>query len=476
MTFASIGFLIFFVVLMLLRRVVAVPMKLWVLLIGSYVFYISGSVAGVALIIATSLVDYHVGKALAATEDVGARKRWLFLSLAFNLGILAFFKYTNFLLENAIAILNMFGFALASHRLDIPLPPGISYFTFSSLSYVLDIYYERALPTYKLSEYLLYVAYFPKLLAGPIARAEGFFEQVRENMRASAADIEVGALYFMLGAVKKIVIADQLGPHVDLIFANPGRYDAFTLIQGVLGYAVQIYCDFSGYTDMAVGCARIMGIHLPQNFALPYNAASIADFWRRWHITLSTWFRDYVFLPLEMATKSTEYATLRASMNLVVTMGLCGLWHGASWNFVVWGGIHGVALAVNRAWRVSHPRGASDRSPGFRLIANLSARALTLTVVMIGWVFFRAESWGPAMEYLRGIVTWRHGLRVVSPYILAGVALIFAVHLIFYKGRDWAEEIPQLAFPVRVAAYSCLVLLLSTLGGAESAPFLYFQF
>jgi len=474
-TFASLEFLVFLAFVMLLQRVLRPSMTIWALLGVSYVYYASGSFAGIVLILAISIADYRIGKALAATEDDTARRRLLLTSLVCNLAILGFFKYTNFVLANLQLVLTLFRLPVQIPRFQIPLPAGISYFTFTSMSYVLDIYYDRISPTHSPSEYLLYIAYFPKLLAGPIVRAGDFLSQIRTRFRASAADIEIGLSYFLLGAAKKVIIADQLGPHVDLIFASPGQYDGLTLLQGVLGYAVQIYCDFSGYSDMAIGCARLMGIRLPENFAMPYSATSITEFWRRWHITLSNWFRDYVFVPLEMATKRNPNPNLRASTNLVATMLLCGLWHGANWNFVFWGGLHGISLAINRMWSASSS--VRPQRNAFRnVLSNLSSRVLTLGVVLLGWIFFRAESWSGALQYLKGIFIWQGGVRLLSPYILAGGVVVFLAHLAVDKDRNFAHEIPQWSTPARVAVYASLILMLSALGGTESAPFVYFQF
>jgi alginate O-acetyltransferase complex protein AlgI len=444
------------------------------LLVASYVFYLTSGPYGVVLVAITSVVDFHVGRRLGATEDPDSRKRWLFVSLAGNLGILGFFKYTSFLVDNIGAGLTALGVPVPVPHYDIALPIGISYFTFTGISYVLDVYYERMEPCETPREYLLYVAYFPKILAGPLVRARELLPQIKSGSQPSAADIEVGVSYFLFGAVKKVVIADQLAGHVDLIFATPGQYDALTLLQGLIGYTVQIYCDFSGYSDMAIGCARLMGIRLPENFLMPYSAVNITEFWRRWHVTLSNWFRDYVFLPLEIATKDVRNATLRTSLNLVVTMILCGFWHGAGWNFVMWGGVHGVSLALHRVWRSWRPLPTEDYA--LRALRTLSARVLTLGAVMIGWIFFRAESWGAALEYLSGLATWRNGVRLGSAYILPLSALVFVAHLLVNKDRNWIQEIPTWPAPVRVGAYSLLVLWVSLMGVADSAPFVYVQF
>jgi alginate O-acetyltransferase complex protein AlgI len=478
MPFTSLEFPLFFLAVMLLRRIARnSSAEIWVLLVASYAFFASASLLAVLLILSLSAVDYQVGKLLGATDDPTRRKRWLFVSLSCNLGTLAYFKYANFIVHNLNAALVALGVPLQLPYYDVFLPPGISYFTFTSMSYVIDVYYERLAPTRAVSDYLLYVSYFPKALAGPIVRAGDLLSQLRDRVRANAEDIEIGFAYFMLGAVKKVVIADQLRGHVDLIFSNPTHYDALTLLQGAVGYSIQIYCDFSGYSDMAIGCARILGVRFPENFAMPYSATSLTEFWRRWHMTLSSWFRDYVFLPLEMATRGNRNGTLRASVNLMITMTLCGLWHGASWNFVFWGGLHGAALAIERAWKVWWSPGLEFESPALRFVWSCISRFLTLGVVVVGWVFFRAESWDDAIAFVTRLLTWNGiGLRVMSPYIWGYLVVVLVAHLCWDKDRNWAEEMSRGAAPVRIAAYSALLVLLTVLGTVYPAPFVYLQF
>ncbi len=360
---------------------------------------------------------------------------------------------------------------------DIILPPGISYFIFGSLSYVLDVYYERVHPTRSIRDYSLFVSFFPKLLAGPIMRAGDFLSQVQQRVRADAAAIESGLCYFLLGAVKKLVISDQVAGPVNLIFSSPGQYDGLTLLLGAMGYAVQIYCDFSGYTDMAIGSALLLGFKLPENFQMPYSSVTITEFWRRWHITLSAWFRDYVFLPMEIARKNARSATLRTTISLMATMLLCGLWHGAGWTFVIWGGIHGMALAVHRAWMTWNPlRRFADRRV-FEPAWTLFSRLLTLSIVLLAWVFFRAQSLADASTYLSRMLSWSHdGTRWVSPYILLAVAAVFFTHLLVNKDHNLAQELPTRTVPVRITAYATLLVLLSFFGATDAVPFIYFQF
>jgi alginate O-acetyltransferase complex protein AlgI len=477
MIFTSFEFLCFFLAVILLRSSLrGLSAEKWLLLAASYCFYLTWSVPCSALLIFTSVSDYYIGRKLCQTENPTHRKRLLICSLVANLGLLGFFKYSNFVLENVWLALSALGMHFNRPHYDIILPPAISYFTFASMSYVLDVYYERIHPTRSLRDYSLFISFFPKLLAGPIMRAGDFLSQVQQRICANAAAIESGLCYFLLGAVKKLVISDQIASPVNLIFSSPGQYDGLTLLLGAMGYAVQIYCDFSGYSDMAIGSALILGIKLPENFQMPYSSVTITEFWRRWHITLSAWFRDYVFIPMEIARKNVRSATLRTTISLTITMLLCGLWHGAGWNFVIWGGIHGVALAVNRAWMTWNPLSKLAGRPVFQAMWTLFSRLLTLSIVLVAWIFFRAQSFADANTYLSRMLSWSHGVRWVSPYILLALAAVFFTHLLVNKDRNWAQELPERAIPVRITAYAALVVLLSFFGATSAVPFIYFQF
>jgi alginate O-acetyltransferase complex protein AlgI len=474
MIFTSFEFFLFFAAVLVVRsRLRNFVAEKWFLLAASYLFYMSWSIPCGFLILATSLIDYFVGIGLERIEDQRRRKVLLVVSIAANLGVLGFFKYTNFLLDNLSWTLNAVGLPTQHWHFDILLPAGISFFTFQSMTYTIETYRRNIRPSHSPRDFLLFVAFFPQLLAGPINRAKDLLPQFDERRRGRILDIEIGLAQFALGAVKKIVISDQIAPHIDLIFKSPGGYDGFTLLQGLLGYAVQIYCDFSGYSDMAIGCARIMGFQFMENFQMPYSAANITEFWRRWHISLSSWFRDYLYIPLGGNRKGTG----RTHVNLMATMLLCGLWHGASWNFVFWGGLHGVSLAIHRAWKAWDPFGSLKEQPVFGFVWNVFSRVLTLSVVLVGWVFFRAQSCGVACEYLGRILAWSHsGTHLVSPYIIPTLIGVVIAHLLVNKDRNWAEEIPLRPIPSRVFAYSCLLILLVFLGATDSAPFIYFQF
>jgi alginate O-acetyltransferase complex protein AlgI len=343
MIFSSFEFLLFFAAVLALRS--RMPDLAWekrLLLGASWLFYMSWGPRFVLLIIFTSLVDWWIGRRMGEIEDPRARRRLLVTSLVLNLGVLAFFKYTNFLVENGVFALRALGLQLDPVMLDVVLPVGVSFFTFQSMSYTIDVYRREIPPCRSAVDLCLFVAFFPQLVAGPIVRASDFLPQLARRPRATPAEFETGLVLFGIGAFKKLVISDQVAPYVDMAFARPADFGAAFLAQGLLGYAIQIYCDFSGYSDMAIGCARMMGYEFKENFRMPYAAASIADFWRRWHISLSTWFRDYVYVPLGGSR------TGRTSANLIVTMLVAGLWHGAAWKYVMWGGLHGCLVAGER--------------------------------------------------------------------------------------------------------------------------------
>jgi alginate O-acetyltransferase complex protein AlgI len=474
MIFTSFEFVCFFAFVLIVRSFLrSFAADKWFLLIVSYLFYMSWSIPCGLLIFATSLVDYFVGLGLERIENHRKRKLLLVISIIANLGVLGFFKYTNFLLDNAWSGLSLLGFQVPRWHYDIILPAGISFFTFQSMTYTIETYRRRLPACHNLRDFLLFVVFFPQLLAGPINRAADLLPQFARRVRAGLQDFEAGLAQFGLGAVKKLVLSDQIASHVDLIFTAPGNYDGFTLLLGALGYAVQIYCDFSGYSDMAIGCARMMGFRFMENFQMPYSATSITEFWRRWHISLSSWFRDYLYIPLGGSRKG-DYRTY---FNLLLTMLLCGLWHGASWNFVFWGGINGVALAIHRAWTVAGMPERIQSVTGLTHVWNLISRVLTLTIVVFGWVFFRAQSWGEAWNYVSRIAAWSSdGIRVFSPHIAGAVAIVFFAHLLCSKDRNIAHELPRFAMPLRVAAYTALLLLITLFGATDSAPFIYFQF
>ena len=478
MSFTSLEFLLFLALCLGMLHVSGkLSVRLWLMIIFSYVFYLSFGAGGVLVVTLVAVVDFIVARRLGSAVSEGARGWWLWVGLASNLGPLVFFKYSGFLVQSIATLLHPLGARISASGSPVFPIIGLSYFSFAGMSYLLDIYYGKIEPSHSVSEYVCYLVYFPKLVAGPIVRAADFLPQFSHGFQITARDVEIGCGYLLVGAVKKLLIADQLASHVSMILAAPQHYNAFTLLQGLIGYTVQIYADFSGYSDMAIGCARLMGIEFPQNFLMPYSSVNIAEFWRRWHVTMSTWFRDYVFLPLELGSRGIRNANVRASRNVLITMVLCGLWHGASWNFVLWGGLHGVALAVYQVYasmrrRKAHRVARSAFHPG-----TLGARALTLSVVMVGYILFGTQTLTLAFTYLWRMLTWSSdGVALGSPYILPLAAVVFIVHLFVNKDRNLIEEVATYSVPTRVLTYATLLLALTSLVPSEVVPFVYVQF
>ncbi|MGE0323043.1 MAG: MBOAT family protein [Polyangiaceae bacterium] len=336
MLFNSLAFLAFFAAFLLPFFFTRGKARLVVCLVASYVFYGWWDWRFTGLLAFSTIVDFQVGKYLHATTDQAKRRRWLLVSLVVNLGLLGVFKYLNFFIDSAVEVSTALGLHASKKHLSLILPVGISFYTFQTLSYTLDIYRKQLEPEPSFVRFAAYVAFFPQLVAGPIVRAAEFLPQLRKDPRFDANRFESGMSLIAWGFVKKVVVADSLASVVDHRFRVPEAHDALSLGLGVFCYAFQIYADFSGYSDIAIGTARLLGYDFPENFRRPYFSTSFREFWRRWHITLSTWLRDYLYIPLG-GNRTPGYRTYR---NLMLTMLLGGLWHGANWTFVVWGGLH----------------------------------------------------------------------------------------------------------------------------------------
>src|SRR5215470_6797414 len=424
--FSSPRFLLFLaIVLLVLAPAYSHTAKKRILSFASCFFYAAWDVRYIALLLFISIVDWFVANRIAATEDKRARLRWLMVSLVSNLGLLGYFKYTNFFIANLNGVLAPLGKSIP--HLDVLLPAGISFYTFKTLSYTIDVY-RGALPVCRnVLDYAMFVTFFPELIAGPIVRASVFFPQMSRPIGPTRARLVSGLSLFLLGMTKKRLIADTAAAVADPIFAHPGQYDGAALWLGVLAYTIQIYGDFSGYSDMAIGCARMVGYDLPENFAMPYLSTNITEFWRRWHITLSSWLRDYLYIPLG----GNRRGAARTYINLFLTMLLGGLWHGASWNFVLWGGLHGTALAVHKLW-VKRIR--------WRMPAPL-AWALTFGFASLCWVPFRAETFDQTATMLERMFTFSgEGFHWVPALAIAAALVTLAGHVIGAKLEAAAAE------------------------------------
>lgn len=467
MLFHSFKFLVFFVVFFAVYwSVKAHVWRMRWLLLGSIVFYMSWIPWHIVLILFSAGVDYFLAMRIEQSRRPQWRKIYLALSISTNLGLLVFFKYFNFFLGNLDAVLTPMGLSVAALRLDLVLPLGISFYTFETISYIVDVYLGKVRAVQSPLEYALYIMFFPHLIAGPIVRSHDFLPQLRRPKRFSWERMQVGAQLFTLGLFKKAIIADHLATLVDPVFAQPGVYSSAAVWLAVLAYAGQIYCDFSGYSDMALGLAHTLGFHLPINFNMPYFAANISEFWQRWHISLSTWLRDYLYIPLG-GNRGSRWQTCR---NLMITMLLGGLWHGASWTFLFWGFYHGALLVVHRL--IPWPQWFSH--PWMKPLRV----ATTFLSVAIGWVFFRAVTWEVAVEILHRLFQTAAGITFdaagwrVGPLLLG---LLFVSHLLGtgFRVERWRPWIPAPAYGV---ALGLLLVLAFVLFPATEKAFIYFQF
>ncbi|HEX4590661.1 MAG TPA: MBOAT family protein [Gemmataceae bacterium] len=442
--------------------------KYRLLLAASWIFYLSWNPWFLWVIIFPTVVDYFAGLLIEAAPTPGRRRLWLAASIVANLGLLAGFKYTKFVVENACGVVGWTAPPWVEH---IILPLGISFHTFQGISYTLDVYRRKIAAVRSFTDFALFVAFFPQLVAGPIVRAVEFLPQMVTPPRVSASQVVEGFHYFIVGLFKKVFIADQLATFVDAVFKDPTRYGAATHRWAVVAYACQIYCDFAGYSDMAIGCAKWFGFELPENFRLPYLSRSIGEFWRRWHITLSTWMRDYLYISLG----GSRQGGTRTAMNLIATMTLCGLWHGASWNYVLWGFYNGVLLAGHRIWdRALTGRAAFD---GVRSTAlyQAVAWAATMLQVLTGLVLVRSESWAGCWlvqgSLVGRAVSGTYSLPALVPLLIGLVAL--GHWLGGWRGVRAGLELPA---PLRAGVYVAAVALIVVLGPDVGKAFIYFQF
>ena len=473
MTFNSLTFIAFFAIVLFLHRLpLAWSVKKFNLLIASYLFYAAWNPPFVILLWLSTMVDWWAARRIHESDTQGRRRAWLMLSLTANLGLLGYFKYGGFLLENWAALMAGFGIEWQAPAWDIILPVGISFYTFQTLSYTLDVYLRRARPATSLLDFSLFVTFFPQLVAGPIVRPTDLMPQFATPRTATAQQMTWGLMLMTLGLFEKIVLADGLlAPVVDAVYGSNQALPMLDAWLGTIAFAGQIFCDFAGYTTTAIGCSLVLGFSLIDNFRYPYAALGFSDFWQRWHISLSTWLRDYLYVPLGGNRKGPG----RTYVNLMLTMLIGGLWHGAAWTFVVWGGLHGLYLVVERFLR----QRIGDWPVWQRWYSRVLLIALTYALVNITWVFFRAQEFATAWRVLGGMLGFgADGAPLLSTYELASVLVVMApllaVHGYMRERQLHAEvqRLPVLAVGVLWGAMAFLIAI--TQGGSDA--FIYFQF
>lgn len=468
MSFNSTLYLVFLPAVLLLYYRLRPLHRRVLLLAASWVFYAVYNPWFMWVILGTTGVDYIAGKKIAATDDTARKKWWVVVSITSNLGLLCYFKYSAFLVQNVVAAAGLLHLRLPELVFHIALPLGISFHTFQGISYTIDVYRERIRPIRSFWDFALFVSFFPQLVAGPIVRAPEFIPQIDGRAEASEQQMRRGLGLLVYGMIKKVYVADVMAAFVNDAYADPSRVSSLGFIFATYAFTVQIYCDFSGYSDMAIGSALLFGLELPRNFDRPYLSTSIRDFWQRWHMTLSRWLRDYLYIPLG----GNKHGSLCTYVNLMVTMLLGGLWHGAGWNWIVWGGIQGIAMSLERATGL-------DRAPlsaFWRAVRWL----VTLHIVCLSWIFFRSQTLSQALLVLGRIVHGAPGAmgsdaRIVV-YAGAGLALVLLADMFELKKRVlvFFEERPPTL--VRYAAYAATTFFALTFARTSHAEFIYFAF
>ena len=470
MAFNSVQYLVFLAIVVGAYGLLRKRGQNTLLLLGSYVFYGAWDWRFLSLLWISTVTDFLVGRAMGRSNEIGERRRLLALSMAVNLGLLAAFKYFNFFADSAAALFDSVGLGADWPTLNVVLPVGISFYTFQTMSYTIDIYRRRIEPTNDPLAFAVFVAFFPQLVAGPIERARRLLPQFAVRRSLARGDDLASAFHLIgLGLFRKVVIADSVAPHVDTAFQNADSAGWLTLLVGLIGFALQIYGDFSGYSNIARGSARLLGIDLMINFNQPYLSRNITHFWRTWQISLSTWLRDYLYIPLG-GNRGSNLATYR---NLMLTMLLGGLWHGAAWTFVAWGALHGLFLALHRRFR-SRTSGGENQLPRLR---DLPAVLATFAAVSLTWVFFRAATFTEAWDYLIGLITLRPGAVERTAAWIIVPALIVTIVIDLAQRRGASHE-ALMTWPslVRGLAYGAAAVTFIVFSGDAPVPFLYFQF
>ena len=440
----------------------------WFILVASYYFYGSWDVRFAGMLLVLSTADWYFGLRLSQTPSQVVRKALVTASVTMNLSVLAYFKYFHFFVSSAVEMANAAHFHLDQPTLKIILPVGVSFFTFQSLSYTIDVYRAEIPPVVSLRDYLMFSSFFPQLVAGPIVRPRYFVPQMSSKRTLSIDDVKAMLYLFLLGYIKKVCIADNVSPYVDQVFGHPQLYSISASVIATWLYTVQIFCDFSGYSDMAIAVAGLLGYKLVLNFDAPYLAVSIQDFWRRWHISLSTWIRDYIYISLGGRSKTNRWFTYR---NLLITMLAGGLWHGAAWNFVAWGGVHGGGQVAHAEFKRVLPI-----KPAQQPWRNLLGWFVTLNFVCLCWILFRAPDFDVAQLLIRRYLLCAHGGPQTLPLFLGALGPVLLAGQWLMRRAQAEDHAVRLALPWYGLAYGAVWAFAISMLPLGYRPFIYFQF
>ncbi|MFH1449280.1 MAG: MBOAT family O-acyltransferase [bacterium] len=478
MLFNSVEFVLFFIIITSLYFLVPHRLRWILLLAGSYYFYISCQSEYIILIIINTIVNYFCAIQIGKIKDESRRKLYLIGSISISLGLLFFFKYFNFFNDSIGELFKFFALPYHIPTFKLLLPIGISFYTFQTLSYLIEVYRRKQEPEQNLAIFALYVSFFPSLLAGPIGRPNQLLPQFYEEKRWDFDRIVSGLRLMLWGLFKKVVIADRLAFIANTVFGHPHDHGGLSLIIAAYCFSFQIYCDFSGYSDMAIGCARVLGYDLMENFRLPYFSKTLTEFWRRWHISLSTWLRDYLYISLG-GNRGSKY---RNYLNLMITMLLGGLWHGANWTFIIWGALHGTFLIFSKI-TLSYRDMFVERFKINKTLVNISRIFFTFHLITLSWIFFKANSAGDALYMITKIghdllhpsllSLETRNIPLFIPSLLIG--LLLSIQFIQARQNFWIFLDKRSTF-LRWSFYYLLIFGIILLGLDESINFVYFQF
>jgi alginate O-acetyltransferase complex protein AlgI len=477
MLFNSFHFLVFFIVVTLTYFFIPNKYRILLLLLSSCYFYMVFVPVYILILAFTIIIDYYAGIFLEKFE--GNKRKWfLIASLVANIGVLAFFKYYNFFLSNTFLLLHGIGYKGAVPYLSILLPIGLSFHTFQAMSYTIEVYRGNQKAEKRFDVYALYVMFYPQLVAGPIERPQHIIWQLKKEYQFNYSMVISGLRLMLWGAFKKIVIADRLAPHVNEVYDHLSRYSGFSLALATVFFSIQIFCDFSGYSDIAIGCARVMGINLMKNFDRPYSSKNFSEFWRRWHISLSSWFRDYLYFPLG----GNRVSNPRLYFNLLFVFLISGLWHGASWNFVIWGGLHGAYLVITILTEKSRSKfihySGLDKVP---VLLNILNVILVFSLTTFAWIFFRAKTFKDALYVITHLfhsngLIGIGSLTINDFFLVTGSIAVMEFVQYYHAKNNIVLSITRQPVFIRWAVYSTIAMAILFLGNFGSEKFIYFQF